>query len=472
MAVSAAEQYLLELINRARLDPLSEAERYNLALNAGLPVGSITGTAREVLAANPLLEQASQIHSEWMLDTDIFAHEGAAGSDPGDRMADAGYDFSGSWTWRENLAWSGTTGRLDLEAAIEGHHEGLYRSSGHRNNTFSEDIREIGIAQVAGEFTQNGTDFNASMLTLNFARSGSDHFLTGVAYRDADANAFYGIDEGISGITFTAGGVTTQTADAGGYGLGLDSDDAVAVTVRQSGSTIAELFVDLSDGNVKLDVITAADNSQSLALSGSATLVSGIADAQLLGVADLDLTGSAADNTLTGNAGRNVLNGAEGDDALSGGGGADQLNGGAGDDILRGGEGRDVQWDSLDSASTMATTNADILMGDAGNDRLHGQSGRDLLAGGAGDDRLTGGGGRDTFVFSAGNDRILDFDDNVDMVHLDGSALGLRGTAIADVIADGTIVDGNAVFDFGGGNSLQINDVDALSLLSNDLLII
>ena len=472
MAVSAAEQYLLELINRARLDPLSEAERYNLGLNVGLPTGSITGTAKEVLAPNVLLEQASQTHSEWMLDTDTFAHEGNNGSDPGDRMAAAGYDFTGGWTWRENLAWSGTTGQLDLARAIEDHHEGLYRSAGHRNNTFAEDIREIGIAQVAGVFSQNGTGYNASMLTLNFARSGSDHFLTGVAYTDSDRDAFYDIGEATAGLTITAEGVSTQTASAGGYGLALRPDAAVEVRISDGPNVLAELFVDLSDGNVKLDVITAGDGSQTLALSGSAALVSGIPDALLLGVGDLDLTGSEADNVLTGNAGRNSLSGAGGNDHLHGGGGADELDGGAGDDVLRGGEGRDLRWDRLENAGTVTTANADMLYGGDGDDRLHGQSGRDVLDGGAGNDRLTGGGGRDTFIFASGTDRILDFDDNVDVVHLDGVALGLTGSDVSDVIAAGQIIDGDAVFDFAGGHRLRILEIDDLAILADDMLIV
>lgn len=472
MAVSAAEQYLLELINRARLDPLAEAARYAVPLNDGLPAGSITGTARDVLAPNALLEQAAIAHSEWMLDTDTFSHTGVDASSPGDRIETAGYEFTGSWSWRENLAWTGTTGTLDLDAAIDAHHEGLYRSAGHRANTFADDIREIGVAQVAGVFTQSGTNFNASMTTLNFARSGTDHFLTGVAYTDSDVDSFYSIGEGQSGLVITADGETVQTASAGGYGLALTSDDNVGVTISQSGGTLATLSVDLSDGNVKLDVITATDNSQSLALSGSATLIAGIPDATLLGVADLDLTGHAADNVLIGNAGRNALNGAGGDDVLSGGGGADRLDGGAGDDILHGGEGRDVRWDSLDFATSASTVNADRLDGGAGDDQLFGQSGRDMLSGDAGDDDLTGGGARDTFVFDAGNDRILDFDDNVDMIHLDRAALGLASTVtVADVVADGQIVDGNAIFDFGGGNSIQVNGVDDLGVLVNDLLI-
>ena len=472
MAISAAEQYLLELINRSRLDPLAESERYNLALNAGLPAGTITGTAREVLAPNPLLEQAAQDHSDWMLAEDIFAHDGVGGSDPGDRMAAAGYSFTGGWSWRENLAWSGTTGTLDLAAAIEGHHEGLYRSAGHRNNTFAEDIREIGIAQVAGDFTHGGTIFNASMLTLNFARSGGDYFLTGVAYDDRDGDGFYDIGEGTGGVTFSAEGTAAQTAAAGGYSIGMRPDAAVDVTVSDGSGQLARLFVDMNDGNVKLDVITGTGGAKMLALSGSAMLISGIADAILLGVGDLDLTGSSAANVLTGNAGRNMLDGGAGDDTLLGGGGSDELLGGAGNDVLRGGEGRDLRWDSLDQAGRASTANADLLEGGDGDDRLHGQSGRDVLDGGAGNDRLTGGGGRDTFVFSAGRDRILDFDDNVDMIHLDRAALGLGTSTVDDIIAGGRVVDGDAIFDFAGGAQLRILDVADLTILADDLAIV
>ena len=41
MALTAAEQYLLELINRARLDPQAEADRYGVGLNSGLAGGRI-----------------------------------------------------------------------------------------------------------------------------------------------------------------------------------------------------------------------------------------------------------------------------------------------------------------------------------------------------------------------------------------------------------------------------------------------
>lgn len=468
MTVSAAEQYLLELINRARLDPQAEAARYGLSLNAGLAAGTISGTPVQVLAHNTQLEQAAIDHSEWMLATDTFSHDGIGGTNPGDRIEAAGYELRGSWTWRENLAWTGSTGAIDLAQAVEDHHEGLYRSAGHRVNTFASDIREIGVGQVEGRFTHEGNTFNASMLTLNFASTGAEVFVTGVAYTDTDGDDFYSIGEGQSGLQITADGGTAITAGAGGYQVAVGRDDAVGVTVSQGGTTLATLTVDTSSGNAKLDVVTAADGSQFLALSADATLLTGLTDATLLGAGDLNLTGSADDNTLTGNAGRNTIDGGAGDDMLAGGNGADRLLGGDGDDVIKGGEGRDIRWDSLDIDGSASAINADVLIGGAGNDRLHGQSGNDVLDGGSGNDRLTGGGGRDTFVFRDGNDVVLDFTDNVDNIQIDGNALGV--STVAEALALGQIVDGNAVIDFGDA-TLRINDVTDLDILANDLII-
>lgn len=57
MTLSAAEQYAIELINRARLDPAAEALRYGVALNAGLSAGTISNDALYVLAPNTELEK-------------------------------------------------------------------------------------------------------------------------------------------------------------------------------------------------------------------------------------------------------------------------------------------------------------------------------------------------------------------------------------------------------------------------------
>ncbi len=469
MAITAAEQYAIELINRARLDPLAEAERYDLDLNANLAAGTITADAKQVVSPNTILEQAAQDHSIWMLDEDIFSHTGANGSTPGDRMADAGYDFTGRWSWRENLAWAGTTGFLNLQSAIDTHHAGLYRSEGHRVNTFGENSQEIGIAQVDGVFRSNGTNFNASMLTLNYASTGTDHFLTGVAYRDGNGDGFYGIGEGRSDFSFTVAGETAVTADAGGYGLGLTPGEAL-VQVANNGTTIANLRVDLSEQNAKLDIVTDTSGDLWMALSGSATLIDGISEARLLGVGDLDLTGSNADETLFGNSGQNILRGEGGNDSLFGGVGIDILYGGEGDDRLEGGEGRDANWENPDMLGS-TSSNADILHGGAGNDVLIGLSGMDVLDGGAGDDILSGGSGRDTFIFSEGADRITDFALNVDKLSIDATALGLGALTVSDISDYASLSGDDLVLAF-GADTLVLEGVTDIEGLIGSLTLI
>lgn len=453
MALSAAEQYEIELINRARLDPLAEARRYGIDLNAGLAAGTISTAAKQVLAPNDLLADAAQRHSEWMLATSTFSHTGLRGSNPGERMKAAGYVFSGTWNWGENLAWSGTTGPINLETAIADNHRGLYESPHHRVATFSANYREVGVGQVGGKFIYNGTAYNSSLLTQNFANSGSGVFVTGVAYRDADANAFYGIREGLGGLRISSGAAADTTEAAGGYGYKVVAGAGVLVTVAQGSTTLATLSLDLTAGNGKLDIVQGAAGGWSLALSASARLITGITDASLLGVANLALTGNDLANRLTGNAGHNLLSGAGGNDVLTGGAGNDTLLGGAGNDVLTGGAGIDVMngglghdqyvFDTLgdriegelatslgggnDALNAWITTTlplnvevlrlqgtaaingtggllAETLVGNAGNNILSGEGGNDTLNGGLGNDRIIGGQGADALTGALGND--------------------------------------------------------------------
>ena len=417
MALSATEQYMLELINRARLDPVAEARRYGLDLDADLAPGTIARQSLQVLAPDDRLRAAAEGHSSWMLQADVFSHDGAGGSSAYDRMTAEGYAFEGGWSWRENLAWRGTTApSIDLAAAIDSHHEGLYRSAGHRTNTFAPQVREIGIAQVAGTFTYEGTDYRSSMVTQNFALSGPEVFVTGVAFADRDGDRFYGVGEGLSGVTVSAAGAGATTAAAGGYALATTAD-SLTVEVTRDGTRLARLTLDTSEGNVKLDVIDRAEGGTALALSASATLSDSRLDAVwLLGTDDLDLTGASTRNELIGNAG---------DNRLSGRGGADRLEGGAGDD------------------------------------RLSGGGGRDWLEGGAGDDWLEGGAGADRFVYSGGADRIADFGAQ-DRILLDG---GLDTPGRTQVLMQG----GDAVLDFGGGDRLVIEDASGLWVLAEDI---
>ena len=58
---SVHEQLMLELVNRARLDPLSEAKRLGIDLNKNLAPGTLNGTPRAVLAPNDLLLDGAKL---------------------------------------------------------------------------------------------------------------------------------------------------------------------------------------------------------------------------------------------------------------------------------------------------------------------------------------------------------------------------------------------------------------------------
>jgi uncharacterized protein YkwD len=359
-AVSAQEQLMLELINRARLDPQAEAARFGISLNNGLAEGTISSAPKAPLAFNSDLNESAAGHSSWMLAADVFSHTGSGGSNSATRMKNAGYVFTGSWGSGENIAWRGTTSTLNITQSIYEQHKSLFLSAGHRKNTMG-DFREIGIAQEIGGFTQNGTTFNSSMITQNFARSGTNAFITGVAYNDLDKDGFYDVGEQRSGIVVdwlgNSGGAVT-TAAAGGYAvkipLGLTGSTNVAVTV---GSTVINASLSMTGTNVKLDVL----DSRVLGSSTSLTLGSGGSDAFLLGMSNSSLTGNGANNVLKGNVGSNALTGMGGNDTLRGNGGGDRLDGGAGLDTLTGGAGSDqfIFRSTGDSGTT--STNCDII---------------------------------------------------------------------------------------------------------------
>ena len=334
MAFSAAEVYLLELINRGRLDPAAEAARFGISLNAGLAAGTISTAAKQVLAPNAQLEKAAIGHSKWMIASDIFSHTGKGGSQPSDRAAAAGYTGAVG----ENIAWVGTTGSISINAStVNTHYRGLFLSEGHRVNTMNASYNEIGLAEELGAFTQSGRTYNSAMLTEVFGIRAGGVFLTGVAYNDRNGNNFYDIGEGRGSVTFTAQGKSATAASTGLYALRLNTDASQDIT-GTVGSRAFSVELDMASENAKLDVV----GGNTFFTSTDIVLKTGIHNARLLGVADLDATGNANANQLMGNKGDNGLSGMDGNDRLFGGQGFDTLTGGAGDDVLGGGSAADV----------------------------------------------------------------------------------------------------------------------------------
>ncbi len=461
---------MLELVNRARLDPVAEALRLGIDLNKDLSPGTITAGPKQPLAMDDALVLSSRNHSQWMLDADVFSHTGIGGSSAYDRMVAAGYSFTGSWTAGENISWRGTSpGPINLSTSIVNQHNDLFLSAGHRTNILSDDFREIGIGQREGLFLANGTNWSASMVTQNFARSGSEVFITGVVYNDTVNDNFYGIGEGVGGVSASAGGRTNVTGAAGGYEIGL-AQGAHTLTIGG-----VSLGVTLGASNIKVDVV----NGSEVWTNASVQINSGVASAFLIGIEAASLTGSTAAERLTGNAAANRLSGGGGDDILAGGAGADTLDGGGGTDLVtyagsaavqvdllfNNAIGGDAQGDRFSGVEhLLGTSQGDGLWGDNVANRLEGDNGGDWLDGRGGADTLLGGFGDDNLMGGAGADS-LDGGDGFDYARFDAATAGVQvdiqfsngvgGDAQGDVFVSIEGISGSNLADGFWGNSGQ-----------------
>lgn len=308
--LDAQEQYFLELVNRARLDPASEAERQNIDLNRDLAAGTITTEAKQPLAANALLQIAAEDHSLWMLDANEFSHTGQNGTDPGDRIEAAGYEFEGSWTWGENLARLLSTAAVDADMAVGEHFNGLYASEGHRENMFNASFRETGVAQELGTFTWSGKDYSASLLTHKFAKTGTDLFLTGAVYSDTDDDLFYSIGEGQTDAVISIGESAVSTGPSGGYALAVAGTTSTDVTLEHN-TTVVDVTVTFHESNLKLDLVDGV-----VVTSGDTVLGDGGMDLRMIGGFDASITGNDQDNTIYIGRGDNAINGAGGQDVV------------------------------------------------------------------------------------------------------------------------------------------------------------
>ena len=414
---SVYEQLMLELINRARSNPNAEAALYDLTdLNQGLSPGTITSDPKQPLAFNLLLIDAAREHSQWISDTNTFSHTGEGGSNPGDRMIAAGYNFTGSWGWGENIAWKGTTWTPNVTQYIADEHRSLFLSDGHRSNILRDSFREIGIGAIEDTYTHaNNITYNAVITTQNFAYSGSSVFLTGVAFDDlVTDDDFYTIGEAIGGIEVKVIRqsddqiFTTHTMSAGGYQIAL-SAGTYDVEFFQDGTKIGNTqTVTINSQNVKLDLDTSNINTLDDFLQGTNADYE-----QIKGFAGNDtLIGLGGADELWGGNDHDVLNGGEGQDSLYGHSGNDKLYGGNANDLLNGGEGQDSLYGNLGDDKLYGGNDHDLLNGGEGQDSLYGQSGNDSLYGGNDHDLLNGGDGRDTLYGNLGNDKLYGGNDH------------------------------------------------------------
>lgn len=136
---------------------------------------------------------------------------------------------------------------------------------------------------------------------------------------------------------------------------------------------------------------------------------------------------------------------------------------------IYGSDGNDILSGTLRQDEIIGRAGDDQLFGGADNDELYGGRGMDMLAGGIGNDELTGGPGNDVFIYSAGNDMIEDWHRG-DIIEI-SATFGIDTFAQLIELASPRDDGDDTVIDFGGGNSLFLEDVQLGSLIADDFLI-
>lgn len=488
---NAQEQLLLELTNRARTSP--EAEFDALIANAATGTGvqaNITSalsyfgvdlnalrsqfdalTPVAPLAWNNALGIAAQTHTQLMLDRNEQSHRLTGEASLGDRVREAGYNWSGisenvfafaqdmvyghagffiDWGYDDSDIVGGT-----LRPDWQTNGDGIQDPPGHRNSIMNGTRTEIGIAVIEGTgVLQPGQPADASivgpyLVTQNLGnRAGYQAQLLGVVIDDRDGDRFYDIGEGLGGITVTATGTggtfTTQSWSSGGYQMVLPNG---SYTVSFSGGGLAgtaSYTTSIGTTNVKLDAF-AAD----FAVVTPPLLQIGTERADTL-------QGTDGNDTIRGEGGNDVIRGGQGNDDLAGGMGNDQLFGDAGANIIWGGHGNDtVQGGSGSDTIHGGGDGTNVLLGNDGDDLIFAGSGGDFIGGGAGNDTIRGGDGADTIYGGLGNDNIGGGAGN-DAIFGSAGANSIWAGLGNDTVQGGTGND--TIYGGGGRNQLFGND--------------
>ncbi len=266
---NAAEQYMVALINRARANPSAEAARYSIDLNEGLSPGTISTAVKQPLAINPVLVDSSRGHTQWMIDSDKFQHDGPGTTTFDTRIRNAGYAFSGNYGAGENIAWAGQSqGAPNLTSFTAQLHKNLFVDKGiamrgHRTNIMNGSFKEVGAGVLAATSYQGG--YHAVIDTNDFAYESGNSFLTGIAYTDkVTKDKFYTPGEGLGSITVQAlrlsdnATFSTTTWAAGGYALALPPG-SYTVSAHGTGlGTVTYNNVTIGSENIERDFTPAA----------------------------------------------------------------------------------------------------------------------------------------------------------------------------------------------------------------------
>ena len=271
---SSQEQYLLELINAARLNPAAEGQmlagvtdseilRYYsyYSVSTSQIVSDFDGyAAKPPLAFNADLMTSSRQQSLYQASAGVQSHNSADGTTFDKRISATGYQWSGLG---ENIY-------AYAETPFFGH-VGLMVDWGvpsldHRANVMNTDasiptFREIGISCVPSSIKS----FGPLVITEDFGAPADSTvaYVTGVVYQDSNGSGSYDEGEGLPGVTVTPDGTTCYavTATEGGFVIPLPTSGSGTLTITASGGALGaprtKTVAYTAGTNVKVDFTTA-----------------------------------------------------------------------------------------------------------------------------------------------------------------------------------------------------------------------
>ncbi len=237
---TALEQHMLELVNRARMNPAQEgvildsvntwysndARARKPSFFTYLRAEFASYPAVPPLAFSPKLIQAARAHSLDMVVRNFFSHVNPNGQDPTARASAVGYDTGVG----ENIDGGGATSQAEVEEShfgfmVDYDNIDLAHPLGHRINALNADYTEIGVGMAGPRY--------GGKLTQDFGAP-ARNYITGVAYIDSNANGSYDVGEGLAGVVVKPdiGNWFAVTSNSGGFAIPIDPVETVSDRVN------------------------------------------------------------------------------------------------------------------------------------------------------------------------------------------------------------------------------------------------
>ena len=270
---TAQEQYMLELVNQARMNPQAAAAEYTTNLTpdvqatlnyynvnlSAVQQAIANSPAKPPLAWNPSLASAAQSHTQDMVNNQYQSHTGSDGSTADQRMQQAGY--TGASSTGENAFAYATSVDEAMQAFLI---DWGVSDSGHRRNLLQANVPASGAFKDTGIgiASTSNSKVGPMVITQDFGtQPNTPAQLVGVVYSDPNNTGMYQLNSGQGNVQIDATNLSTgqttsvQTWATGGYQLAL-APGKYQVTASLNDTVIQASQVTIGSQNVEQDFVT------------------------------------------------------------------------------------------------------------------------------------------------------------------------------------------------------------------------